>query len=102
MAQKILTRYSQTRNLEQQQTPSVLAGQRINDNLRPYSFFDWLQRNIGIVPGEEQKQYNLYLLQWYKDRDTEKTVNASRIRNDYVALLKQLSLTFQTETEKNG
>jgi len=100
VAQRILTSYSQTRNLEQSQIQETLQGQKINDLRLPYSFSAWIQRNVGIIPGEERKQYDLYLLKWYEDRDQEKVVQSKQVREDYIALLKQISLAFQTEAEK--
>jgi len=103
MSQKqILTRYSQTTNVEQKNvgTSQYVAGQKVEDDIRPYSFTEWLRRNIGIIPGKERLQYDQYLVAWYTARDYDKTQVAVKVKEDYIALLQQLTVAFQSEAEE--
>ena len=59
-----LTRYSQTENLEQPTSIQSIQGlitTSMGDARTPYSFTDWIKRNVGIIPGKEREQYDGYL-----------------------------------------
>lgn len=105
---KVLSKYAQAKDLTRVQYTSqreymeAIAAQqqeKIPEDLRtPFSFRQWLDRNTGIIPGEEYNQYNQYLKNWYTSRYT--TTNASlNIKDDYISLLKELTLTLGANNE---
>lgn len=67
----------------------------------PFSFRDWYNAYQGVIPGEEFKQYNEYLVNWYKNKSTEVTDTKLQIKLNYLALLKQLQLFFSKEETEN-
>lgn len=91
---EILSKYSETINLE------TSGGQIANDLRTPYSYAEWNDRNVGIIPGKEQTQYQKYLLDWYDTRDTAKVVDSERLKADYKRLIAQISLTFREEQDE--
>lgn len=88
---EILSKYSKTQNLETK---------IIGDSRTPYSFTEWLERNIGLIPNKERKQYEQYLLNWYSTRSNIDILTANQVKQYYIDLLKQITLTFKTEAEE--
>jgi hypothetical protein len=86
-----LSKYSQAQNIAS--TDSIL-----NDNNTPFNFKDWLERNTGIIPGQEQVQYQSYVKEWYKNKEDE-IPTRDAIKEDYKNLLKQLTLSFKSEAD---
>ena len=86
-----LSKYSQTQNIA---APSSV----INDSNVPFTFKQWLERNVGILPGKEQNQYEAYIKQWYSNKTAE-VPTKDLIKEDYISLLKQLTLAFKSEAD---
>ena len=103
---KVLSRYSEARDLtrveyisqkEYMESVAKQQQEQIPDDFRtPFTYKQWLDRNTGIIPGEEYKQYNQYLKDWYANRYT-KTDISTNIKDDYISLLKELSLIMGDE-----
>lgn len=74
----------------------VLQASKINED-RPLSYLDWYQTHTGIIPGQEFKQYNEYLLRWYREKNQVNSDYNSQIRINFLTLLKQLQLFFSNE-----
>jgi hypothetical protein len=99
---KVLSRYSQTKSLEQQTTQQgIVDSNTIGDLNQPYSFMEWVFRNTGIIPGQDRKQYNSYLSNWYVSRNLKQAQEKQQVRDDYIAMLQQLSLVFRDDAEKS-
>ena len=98
---KILSRYSKANDLtkveytSQKEYMEALEKKQVaeapGDLNSPYNYREWYQRNTGIISGEEYKQYNEYLKNWYLNRYTS-TDAVSNIKNDYKTLLKEITL----------
>ena len=58
----------------------------------PFSFRDWYSAYQGIIPGEEFKQYNEYLVNWYKNKATQAVDTRLQIKLNYLTLLIFLQL----------
>jgi len=104
---KIISKYSQAKNLQveytnQQEYMDAVAAQQnpkiAGDVTTPYTFLEWYKRNVGIIPGEEFKQYNEYLKNWYSNRYTPANTVTS-VRADYISLLQQLALILKDEDD---
>lgn len=68
---------------------------------QPYSYLDWRQRAGIIKPDQLFSAYNEYLRNWYNKRNVVRVVPTTHvIKQDYITLLKQLVLSFQSEEEK--
>jgi hypothetical protein len=67
----------------------------------PFSFRDWYAAYQGIIPGQEYKQYNEYLTNWYKEKALQVTNPKIQLRLNYLTLLKQLQLFFTKEEAEN-
>ena len=91
----ILSKYSKAQDLTFQGITNDSRG----DVNTPYSFTEWIARNTGVIPGKEKKQYDDYLASWYDVNKNVPIVNADRIKEDYINLVKQISLIFQNEAE---
>jgi len=75
------------------------AGQK--DNIAPYSYQDWFKSYQGIIPSQEFKQYNEYLVNWYKDRSKLTVDSKLQLKLNYLTLLKQLQVFFTNEESEN-
>lgn len=89
--QQSLQRYAQ---------PLYLATAK-DDNSAPFSYKDWYSTHQGIIPGQEFKQYNDYLINWYKGKSQEVTDTKLQLRLNYLTLLSQLQLFFTKEESEN-
>lgn len=67
----------------------------------PFSFRDWYNAYQGIIPGEEFKQYNEYLVDWYKQKASQTVDTNLQLKLNYLTLLKQLQLFFSDEEAEN-
>jgi hypothetical protein len=72
-----------------------------NDIQAPFSFRTWYDAHQGIIPGQEYKQYNDYLIRWYKSKKTQTTDFKTQLRLNYLTLLKQVQLFFTKEEADN-
>lgn len=79
----------------------LLISLKENDKEVPFSFRDWYNAYQNIVPGEEFKQYNSYLVDWYKQKSRKTTDNNLQIKLNYLALLRQLQLFFTNQEAEN-
>ena len=108
---KILSKYSQANNLQveytnQKEYMDTLAAQQVSatqmqeDYRTPFTFIEWRNRNTGLIPGQEYKQYNEYLKSWYANTyvTSDTLVN---LREDYISLLEELKVSFKTEEDYN-
>ena len=67
----------------------------------PFSFQDWYSAHQGIVPGQEFKQYNDYLVRWYRDKSETITDSKLQLKLNYLTLLKQLQMFFTAQEAEN-
>ena len=89
--QQSLQRYAQ---------PLYLATAK-DDNTSPFSYKDWYNSYQGIIPGQEFKQYNEYLVNWYKSKSQDVTDTKLQLKLNYLTLLNQLQLFFTAEESEN-
>ncbi len=68
-----------------------------NDIDRPYSFRDWYDTRINIIPGQEYTLYNLYLSEWYADRNYSSISTTIDTQQAYLDILNQLQSSFTNE-----
>jgi len=103
---KVLSKYSRTNSLvvdyasqqDYMNSLSLSASVQPEDYRTPYTYKEWLNRNVGLISGLEYKQYNDYLKNWYANRYT--TVNSVvNLKENYIALLQELSLAFKDDNE---
>lgn len=85
------------------QTPSVSSRGNLDsgDTTAPYSFQEWIKRNVGILPTQYVTDYNKYLQGWYKGHDLTKTrtTSAELLKDRYKNFLRQVSISFKNEEE---
>ncbi len=86
-----LSKYTQAQSI-------VATNSIINDLNSPYSFKEWVERSTGILPDQEKVQYENYVHQWYINKKEEIPTSTS-VKEDYVNLLKQLTLAFKSEAD---
>lgn len=104
----LLSRYSKSKDVsrskveytsEKEYTKALAKGQKAitaDDFERPYSFREWKDRNIGVIPAEEYNQYQKYLREWYDSR-LEKTDIKNLLQNDYIRLIRDLKLILRDD-----
>ena len=72
------------------------------DTIEPYNYLEWRKRAGIIRPEQLFAAYNEYIRNWYNKRNTVKSVPTSHIiKQDYITLLKQLPLNFNSTAEAN-
>lgn len=71
------------------------------DNNAPLSFKDWYDSYQGTIPGQEFKQYNAYLINWYKTKSVKAVDTSIQLKLNYLTLLSQLQLFFTNEESEN-
>ena len=79
----------------------TLISTSLSDVDNPYSYQDWYKSHSGIIPGQEYKQYNEYLVEWYKDKSRQVTDQKLQLKLNYLTLLKQLQIFFSNEEIEN-
>lgn len=79
--------------------PQKLSNNSLLDTIKPLEYSEWLQNNIGIIPNQAHDQYNRYLNDWYdnKKESNDLSVSSNKIKEDYIALLKQLQIIFKDD-----
>jgi len=69
----------------------------VNGTDNPLSYNQWSTSHYGIIPGSEYKQYNEYLLNWYKNKKEDVLTNKETIKRNYLLLLKQLQIFYSNQ-----
>lgn len=65
------------------------------DYLAPFSYQQWISRN-SPTPGTELAQYKQYIIDWNSNRYTQTELQED-IHNDYIALVKSLTLFYDKD-----
>lgn len=65
----------------------------------PMSFIEWNSRHVGIAFSEAEIQYRNYLQTFYKNTEKVNEVKANKLKNDYIDLIKKLSIIFENDEE---
>jgi hypothetical protein len=86
-----LSKYTQAQNI-------AASDAIINDSNSPFTFKEWIERNVGVLPGKEVLQYENYVKQWYANK-TEEVPTSTSVKEDYINLLKQLTIAFKSEAD---
>jgi hypothetical protein len=92
---------SNNQQVLQKYAEPILISSSKNDITKPLSFREWFSSHRGINPNVEFKQYNEYLVNWYKNKSQTVTDFNLQIKLNYLALLKQLQLFFDKEETEN-
>lgn len=86
---------SKQQQFERYARPALQASSESED--QPLSYIDWYKSRTGIIPGQDHRQYNEYLLNWYRDKNTKEKDNQNQLQINFLTLLKQLQLFFSNE-----
>lgn len=71
------------------------------DNSSPLSFFDFLKHIKQVAtPIEFNDKYNEYLHSWYEFKGASASETATKVRDRYIELLKDISINFTTAEER--
>lgn len=87
--------------LLQRYAKPVFTSSAVDDVNAPFSYKDWFDSHQGIIPGQEFKQYNEYLVEWYKLKSEQDVDFKLNLKLNYLALLKQIQLFFTNEEAEN-
>lgn len=71
----------------------------IDDKDRPFTFKQWLYRSRAIKRGFEYEEYNNYVKSWNEKKSESSDITA-KIKSDYVAFIRSLSMFFTDEEKK--
>ena len=82
---------SSTQQLDRFSSPQSIASYS-TDVSNPLSYYDWYNSHNGIIPGQEYRQYNEYLVNWYQTAALKPSQTSNQIRLNYLNLLSQLQL----------
>jgi hypothetical protein len=85
-----------SQQLDRFSSPQSVASYNADVN-NPLSFNNWYYSHQGILPGQEYRQYNEYLIKWYETAALKPFETASRIKINYLNLLAQLQLFIPNE-----
>jgi hypothetical protein len=67
------------------------------NNSSPLDYNQWVSINSNISPDDYEKEYILYLKDWYFKKSISKSEFSKKLRDDYVKLLKDLSYLFTSD-----
>lgn len=83
--------------------PIQLSNTDSLDLVKPFSFSQWQKNHTSIIPSDAEVQYQKYLSDWYSSKisTNDLTVANSKLKEDYISLLKQLSVLFQNDETFN-
>jgi hypothetical protein len=73
----------------------------VTDVDAPYSFQVWSNIFQKSIPGQEYKQYNNYLINWYKANKNKNTDTNVTLRLNYLILLRQIQIFFDKSEVEN-
>jgi len=79
----------------------IFISSATDDTNQPFSYKEWYNSHQGIIPGQEFKQYNEYLVNWYRNKNEQVTDTKLQLKLNYLALLKQLQLFFSQQEAEN-
>ena len=81
--------------------PTQISDTNIFDTTRPLNYYQWIQQNIAIIPDQAEQQYQKYLLDWYSNKNEviSLSTNQNKIKEDYISLLKRVSVLFKDDPE---
>lgn len=86
------------------QTPATSSRGNLDegDITTPYSFQEWIKRNIGILPTRYVTDYNKYIQNWYKVNATikESSSSVNNIKEKYRTFLRQVAISFKDSEEE--
>jgi len=71
------------------------------DRDKPLSFQIWKNNYEIILPEQQFFQYNEYLVNWYKNKNTKQTDTKTQIKINFLNLLKQIQIFFTDEEKEN-
>jgi len=80
---------------------SLAASQVASGVPTPLSFKEWIDFYKGVIPGQEYRQYNEYLVEWYNDSTVKATTTLTDLQISYLFLFKQLQVFFQKKDLEN-
>ena len=81
--------------------PSQTASQAVEPGFTPLTFKEWIDFYKGVIPGEEYRQYNSYLVDWYKNNNIKAAAELSELQVSYLLLFKQLQAFFSKKDLEN-
>ncbi len=70
-----------------------------SDVITPLNYHQWLRNNVSIIPDQAQQQYQTYLLNWYSNKNQVTAVQSNKLKEDYISLLKRVSVLFKDDPE---
>lgn len=79
--------------------PQQISGIALYDRPTPLSYIEWIKNNIGIIPEDAQVQYEQYLTAFYRQKQTVTTDQLGKLKDDYLNLVKRLSIIFKNDPE---
>jgi hypothetical protein len=81
--------------------PSSRGNLDTGDIIAPYSFQEWIKRNVGLLPTQYVTDYNKYLQSWYKGRESTREVNTSTnlLKEKYRNFMRQVALSYKNSDE---
>jgi len=79
--------------------PQLISSSDIYDKTAPLSYKDWIRNNIGIIPEDSQQQYERYLTEFYSQKTQSNLAHGEQLRQDYINLIKRLSIVFKNDKE---
>jgi len=91
---------AESKTLQKYAQPLLISSIK-TDDIIPFSYKQWIKNYQGTVIGQEFKQYNEYLLNWFKDKQQTVTTSKERLRLDYLTLLRQIQIFFSEQETEN-
>jgi len=73
----------------------------VTDVDTPYSFQTWSSIFQKSIPGQEYKQYNNYLINWYRTNKNKSSDSNDTLRLNYLILLRQIQIFFSKSEVEN-
>lgn len=80
-------------------SPQSISSDDIYNISSPLSYQKWAEMNYAVIPDQAIKQYEQYKSEFYRRKQQTITDASSKIREDYVSMLEQLSTVFKDDPD---
>jgi hypothetical protein len=80
-------------------SPQPISSDDIFNIPSPLSYQKWIENNYAVIPEQATKQYEQYKFEIYKKKQQTISEASTKIKDDYVAMIKQLSTVFRDDPE---
>jgi len=76
-----------------------ISNVEVDISKNPLTFSEWSSKNNFLSFNDKERNYRIYLDNYYKETNKEKNIALYKLKNDYIDLLKKLSVIFKDDED---